>query len=86
MTAALNASKRIGYQKVTRHDIALEAGVSDNLVSNYWGTMTQLRRDIMRHAVRTEVLEVIAQGLVAGDSQAGKASLQLKQQALEQLM
>ena len=81
MDAALRVARVQGYQRVTRHDVAVEAGVSDALVSNYWGTMTQLKRAIMRHAVKNEDLDIIAQGLAVRDPQAYAASAALQNKA-----
>ena len=40
--------------------------------------MTQLRRDIMRYAVREGLAEIVAQGLANGDDHAKKAPAELK--------
>ena len=63
----------IGYANVTRQKLADAAGVSMGVVNYHFGTMAQFRRDLMRYAVRTECLPVIAQGLVVRDSHALKA-------------
>ena len=76
-------SKEIGYQKITRDAVAEAAGVSMGLVTRYFGTMVQLRRDIMRYAVREEVLEIIGQGLAAGDDHAKKAAPELRAKAFD---
>jgi hypothetical protein len=47
--------------------------------------MPQLRRDIMRAAIRDSVLEIIAQGLVVKDSRALKAPDDLKKAAIQLL-
>jgi len=73
MTAALKLARKHGYMIITREAVAEEAGVSAGLVSLYWGTMPKFRRSIMREAVRTECMPVIAQGLVNGDPIARRA-------------
>jgi len=70
-----------GYDKITRDGVAEHAGVSMGLVTKYFGTMNQLRRDIMRAAIKREVPEIIAQGLVNGDARAKKAPDELKEKA-----
>ncbi len=82
LKAAVELSKKHGYDRITHQDIAEHCGVTKGLVVNYW-TMTQLRRQIIRKAIQDEVLEVIAQGLIKGDRHAQKASTDLKTKALQ---
>ncbi|HWI02368.1 MAG TPA: TetR family transcriptional regulator [Acidimicrobiales bacterium] len=86
LAAALRRAKVQGYNRVTREQIAADAGCAPGLVSNYFGTMVSLRRDIMRAAIRERVLPVIAQGLAAHDPHARKAPDELKQAALATLV
>ena len=81
MTAAIRTAKRVGYMQMRREDVATMAGCSNSLVSAYWGSVPQLRRAVMRHAVRIECLEVIAQGLAAKDRHALKAPVHVKMAA-----
>ena len=81
LNVAVNMAKDVGYNKVTRDAVAEGAGVSMGLVTRYFGTMKNLRRDIMRFAIRNEVAEIIAQGLANGDDHARKAPAELKAQA-----
>lgn len=85
LAAALKLSVKSGYTNVTREAIAEAAKVAPGLVSHHMGTMPVLRRDIMREAVRTECLRVIAQGLAARDPHAYKASPELQARALASL-
>lgn len=81
LSVAVDLSRRNGYKNVTRDEVAAGAGVSTGLVSKYFGTMVNLHRDIMRAAIRDEVVEVIAQGLASGDKHAKKAPDRLKLKA-----
>lgn len=82
LAAALKLAAKDGYGRITREAIAAAAGVSPGLVTHHMGTMEQLRRDVMREAVRAECLPVIAQGLVARDRHALKAPDPLQKKAL----
>jgi AcrR family transcriptional regulator len=82
LAAAVKMAAREGYQRITRETIAKAAGVSEALVTHYLGTMPELRRAVMREAVRTECLAVIAQGLTSRDKHAAKAPPELQQKAL----
>lgn len=86
LEAALKIATRIGYTKVTREAIAKEAKVSPALVSFYFGTTPKMKRDIMRHAVKQEIVEIIAQGLADKNPHAQKAPDDLKKRAAAHLI
>lgn len=83
LTAAVKLSAKEGYRTVTREAIANAAGVAPGLVSLYLGTRENWQRAIMREAIRTECLPVIAQGLVVRDPHARKVAPELRQKALQ---
>ena len=86
LTAATKVAGRPGgWSRLTRDAVAKEAGCAEGLVSKYFGTMVSFRRAIMRAAIVTEELGVIAQGLAAGDKCAKKAAPELKARALNTL-
>lgn len=72
LAAALPLAERHGYTAVTRNAIAKAAQVSGPTLHYHFGTMAQLRRDLMRYAIRENSARVIAQGIVANDPQAMK--------------
>lgn len=78
LDAAVGMAKDVGFQKITRDGVAIRAGVAMGLVTRYFGTMCQLRRAVMRSAVKNEVISVIAEGLAVGDPHAKKAGSELK--------
>ena len=82
LQAAMSVARRLGYKSMRRCDVAKEAGVTDALVSNYWGTITQLQRGVMRKAIADDDLELIAQGVVAKDRHVAKLSERRKRHAL----
>lgn len=86
LAAALKQAGIRGYMRVTRDDIAFEAGVATGLVSLYMGTMADLRRTVMRHAVIQEVLSIVAEGLADRNPHAIAAPFELKERALQTLV
>lgn len=78
---ALKVAERNRYDQMTRDQIATAAGVSVGLISTYFGTMANLRRDIMRHAVKQRILSIVAQGLLANDQYAKRAPEELRRAA-----
>jgi len=82
LKAAVNLAMEAGYKSVTREGVANCAGISEGLVTRYFGTMNQLRTAIIRYAVKQEIVEIVAQGLAVSDPHAKKASTELKQKAI----
>lgn len=82
INVALDLSKVDGYHKIGREDIATAAGVSPALVSKYFGTLNQLRRSIIRAAIKQEIPEIIAQGIANRDDHVKNITDELKQKAL----
>lgn len=74
----LAVAERDGYNNLTRESIAESAGVSPGLVSSICGTMPQLRRDIMRAAVRLRAVAVVAEGIASKNPHALKADQALR--------
>ena len=79
--SALEVAKTEGYTRMTRDQIAAQAGCSTGIVSKYLGTMPAMRRTIMRAAVHGGVHAVIVQGLAVRDPHAMAASDTDKRQA-----
>lgn len=85
MNACLKLARKHNYTSVTRPMIADACGCSEGTVARIIGTMTQLDRNIMRHAIAKEDLIVLAQGLATKNKHALKASDELKIAAAEAL-
>lgn len=83
LRAALEIAPRVGYNRMTRDEIARRAKVPPALVTYHLGTMPDLRRQVMREAIRVECLPVIAQGLAVRDRHALKAPDELRNKALQ---
>lgn len=86
LQTALDLSVKVGYTNVSRGALATEAGVSNALVTHYFGTMKQLKRAIMRSAIGRSIPEIVAQGLAIGDDNARKAPVELKARAATALV
>jgi|SRR6478752_1767424 len=85
LAASLAIAERVGYTNVTRHAVAERLGIASTLVPYHMGTMVAFRRAILREAIRTECLPVIAQAVVAKDRHASKVPPELRSRALESL-
>jgi AcrR family transcriptional regulator len=85
LAVAVARAEACGLNGLRRDDIAEHAGVANGLVTRYFNTMTQLRRAVIRHAVKNELLPLIAQALAAREPEALKANEDLKKRALASL-
>jgi AcrR family transcriptional regulator len=56
-----------GWSRLTRAAIALEASCSDALVSNYLGSMIDIRETLLKTAMKQENYAVIHQAWAAGE-------------------
>ena len=85
LTSALNLAAETSYLKVTHYDVADRAGVSRALVHKHFKTAENLRSEIMRTAIATRRLFVVAQGLVNKDPEVLNAPESLKKLAIASL-
>jgi AcrR family transcriptional regulator len=79
---ALELAKDKPYYQVTRNEIADAVGIAGSVVQWHFGTVKNMRRDIMRAAIKAEHLDVIAQGIANRDPHALKAPAELRTRAL----
>lgn len=83
LNVGIKLASIIGCHRLTRNEIASNAGISIGLITNYFGTMKQLRRTIMRAAIKQKIPEIIAFGIVDNNVYAKKVKGELKREALE---
>lgn len=81
LSAAMVAAGKLGFGNIRQKDIADAAECGHGTVTLYWRTMGQMRRAIMREAIKTHNVKIVAQGLGINDPDAKKAPPELKQKA-----
>ncbi|RPG34597.1 MAG: TetR family transcriptional regulator [Muricauda sp. TMED12] len=72
LNAAVECAKLVGYMNIQRADIAQRADVATGTVNKYFGTMNQLKRAVMRHAIEKDIPEIMLQGIANNDNQVMK--------------
>lgn len=82
LEAALTLAASHGYNRISRAQIGKAAGLSESMLSLYFGTMVEFRRTLMRYAVKQSNVKVVLQGLTDGNAHAKKAPPELKKKAL----
>jgi len=83
LAAAVEEARVNGFGNLGRNAIARRAGVSGPLVGKRLGEMAEIRKQVMREAIRGELLTVVAQGLAVGDPTARRAPPALRKRASE---
>lgn len=83
LDAAIAVAVRDSFANMERKAIAREANVTEGLVSYHFGTMKNLRRTVMRHAIKERNLYIIAEGIICRNPYALKVPDDVKKEALE---
>lgn len=65
LNAAVLLSREDSYQWITRADVARASGVSGGTISGAFGTMADLKRAVIREAISSRILPIIAEALGA---------------------
>jgi len=82
IAAATRLAEKGYYTELTRVQIAREAKISDSAVSYYCGSMDDVRRDILKEALKTENYVILAQGLLRHDPALAEVSPTLRERIL----
>ena len=82
LESAILAAQKHTFAGMRLSHVAELSECSNATVIGYYKTMTQLRRAVMRAAIKRQLLSLIAQGVVCGDPTASKISDDLKRTAL----
>jgi AcrR family transcriptional regulator len=75
-----------GYLNITREDVAAMATTSPATVSGMFGSMEQLKQEVIKYAINHECLPVIAQAMSDRNKIALAAPEFLKRRAMEALL
>lgn len=85
LDAAVSLASRVGYTNITRKAVAEKAGVANGTVSYHFVSMEKLENAVMKRAIETGLIAIIAQGLVAKHRAARLAPQELKDAAAKLL-
>lgn len=86
--AAVDCAQLLGLYEMTRTDVAKAAKTATGTVSFHYGSMIELRRAVIRHAIARPTianLKVLAQALAHKDTIAVRAPAEMKREALDTL-
>lgn len=86
LRAAVRVAKKRGFRRFTRSEVAVEVGCAAGTVNYHFDSMDVLRMEVMREAVRREVIQVVAEGLAHRHILALRAPKGLRRKAALQLI
>ncbi len=82
LAAAMRLAKKYGLASVKRDDVAREAECASGTVNFHFQTMAFLQNEIIKEAIRTRALRLIAEGIVGGYTAARSVNEPLRSEAL----
>lgn len=85
LDVAVNLAARDGFINLRMLQVATAAQCSNATVVGYFKTMNNLRRAVMRQAVKAGVLSIIGEGIIMRDPVAIKVPADVRQKALAAL-
>lgn len=75
LEAAVKLASSTGLYLFTRAEVATESGMAESTVSFHFGTMDELRHEVVKRAVNTENLPILA------DARSGRAPINVPMNA-----
>lgn len=85
LDAAIELARGLGYQWITRDQVAAAADVSVGTINNAFGSMVGLKRAVLDAGVERGIVEIVAQGLADGKPVARNADPELVQRAFDHM-
>jgi len=86
LIVATSLASAVGYQNITREEVAQSSFTSPGTVSGLFGSMEQLKQEVVKFALDNACLPVIAQALANRNKLAMAASENLKRRAMEMMI
>lgn len=83
---ALRHAAEVGLYNMTRDGIAKAANVSAGLVSVRLGTMDAVRKEVVRVAIKRQILPIVGQAIAAGHPATRKLDADLQERAIASLI
>jgi AcrR family transcriptional regulator len=83
LDAALELASSDHYRSITRDQIATRAGTATGNVNRLFGTIAELRRELVKHAIQHDNLKIIAQAITVNDPIVGTLDADIRRQAMD---
>jgi len=86
LVAAMVAAVLTPYYELRREEIAACAGMAPSNINSYFGTMYNLRQEILKRAIETENVRVLARAIGRNEPLVEKMPKALKQKVVDSLI
>ncbi len=83
--AGLDLCRLTAYYEVTRDEVAAFAGVGSGSVNSYFGTINNYRQELIKAAIETRHLKILADAITRKESLVQGLDPQLKQEVLSSI-
>lgn len=82
LNEAVKIATKHGYTTLTRNNVAEAAGVTNGLVSHYFGSINGLKDAVVQKALSDSIFPILAQAILAKDPNVSNISQSLKRRAM----
>jgi AcrR family transcriptional regulator len=85
LEVAIHLAKEVGYSHITRNEVARRAGVAYGLVTLYFKTIENLKRLVVKEAIKREIVQILAQALARKETLTRKLNPDLLEKVIRHL-
>lgn len=85
LEVAIKLAKDIGYSHLTRNEVARQANVAYGLVTAYFKNIDNLKRSVIKEAIKQEIIQIIAQALAHKEPLTNKLNPNLREKVIRYL-
>ena len=85
LEVAIQLAKEEGYSHITRNEIARRAGVAYGLVSSYFKSIDNLKKLVIKEAIKQEIVQIVAQALAHKEPLTKKLDPSLREKVIRYL-
>lgn len=85
LEVAIQLAKEEGYSHITRNEIARRAGVAYGLVTSYFKTIDNLKKMVVKEAIKQEIVQILAEALARKEPLTRRLSPALREKVIRYL-
>lgn len=85
LEVAIQLAKEEGYSHITRNEIARRASVAYGLVTSYFKSIDNLKKLVVKEAIKKEIVQIVAQALARKEPLTRKLDPSLREKVIRYL-
>jgi AcrR family transcriptional regulator len=86
LEAAISLAIVSGYRNITRKDVAIASDSAQGLVSRYFKTVANLKKEVVREALEREIMPILVENLLDRPIARINLPLELKDKVIHYLL